>query len=142
MLHALDLRSQLLQNFEQASMIEDENVRQGLLNIVIAGAGPTGVELAGALSEMRKHILHHDYPGIDFGKMNIYVVEGLDRVLPAMSAQSSKKAHGYLLKMGIDVNLKTLVESYDGEIGRLSNGNEIPTQMLIWLAGVSGIILD
>ena len=142
MRHALDLRSQLLQNFEQASMIIDESIRQGLLNIVIAGAGPTGVELAGALSEMRKHILRQDYPGIDFGKMNIYLVESTDRVLPLMSAQASKRAHQYLLKMGIVIKLKTLVESYDGEVVRLNDGKEIQTQTLIWAAGVSGILLE
>ena len=68
MRHALELRSQLLQAFEQASMVNDEAIRQSLLNIVIAGGGPTGVELAGALAEMRKYILHRDYPGIDFEK--------------------------------------------------------------------------
>ena len=141
MRHALDLRSQLLQNFEQANMIEDENIRQGLLNIVIAGAGPTGVELAGALSDMRKHILHLDYPGIDFGKMNIYLVEGLDRVLPLMSPQASKRAHQYLLKMGIVIKLNTRVDSYDGEVARFNDGKEISTQTLIWAAGVSGILL-
>ena len=142
MRHALDLRSQLLQNFEQASMIKDENVRQGLLNIVIAGAGPTGVELAGALSEMRKHILHRDYPGIDFGKMNIYLIEGLDRVLPLMSPKASKRAYQYLLKMGIVVKLKMRVDCYDGEVVRFNDGKEITTQTLIWAAGVSGILLE
>jgi NADH dehydrogenase len=78
MRHALDVRSQILQIFEQANMIKDETIRQGLLNIVIVGAGPTGVELAGALSEMRKYVLPCDYPRIDFSNMNIYVVEGVD----------------------------------------------------------------
>jgi NADH:ubiquinone reductase (H+-translocating) len=140
--HALDIRSQILQVFEQANMINDETIRQGLLNIVIAGAGPTGVELAGALSEMRKHILPRDYPGIDFTKMNIYVAEGLDRVLPLMSLQASKKSHRYLQKMGVVVKLNTRVESYDGEAVRFNNGEEIQTQTLIWAAGVTGIIIE
>jgi len=142
MRHALELRSQILQVFEQANMIKDETIRQGLLNIVIAGAGPTGVELAGALSEMRKYVLPRDYPGIDFRKMNIYVVEGLDRVLPLMSSQASRKSHRYLQEMGIVIKLNTKVDSYDGEVVKFSDGNEIPTQTLIWAAGVTGIIIN
>jgi NADH dehydrogenase len=138
---ALDLRSQLLQALEQASMTTDETYRQSLLNIVIAGAGPSGVELAGALAEMRKHILPLDYPGIDFGKMNIYLVEGMDRVLPPMSAAASRKAQRYLERMGIVIKLNTLVESYDGEIVRFKSGEEIFTRTLVWAAGVTGVLL-
>lgn len=139
---ALDIRSQLLQCLEQANMTQDETIREGLLNIVIAGAGPTGVETAGALAEMRKHILHRDYPGIDFGKMKIYLVEGLDRVLPLMSAHASKKAKQYLEDMGIEIRLKTRVKSHDGETVRLSDGSEVRSQTLIWAAGVTGILLE
>jgi NADH:ubiquinone reductase (H+-translocating) len=142
MRHALDLRSQILQVFEQANMIKDEAILQGLLNIVIAGAGPTGVELAGALSEMRQYVLPRDYPGIDFGKMNIYVVEGRERVLPLMSPQASRKSHRYLEKIGVVVKLNTRVESYDGEVVKFNDGKEIPTQTLIWAAGVTGIIIE
>jgi NADH dehydrogenase len=140
--HALNLRSQLLQAFEQASLIEDEATRQSLLNIVIAGAGPTGVELAGALAEMRKHILPHDYPRVDFSKMNIYLVEGLDRVLPPMSPRSSARTHRYLAQLGIIIKVNTLVESYDGEVVRFRGGEEIRTQTLIWAAGVTGALID
>lgn len=140
--HALNLRSQLLQCFEQASMTKDEVIRQSLINIVIAGAGPTGVELAGALAEMRKHILHRDYPSIDFSKMNIYLVEGVDRVLPMMSPQASKRAHGYLTKMGIVIRLSTRVQSHDGRVVRFSNGEEVFSTTLIWAAGVTGIIIE
>lgn len=142
MRHALDLRSQLLQAFEQANMINDDAIRQGLLNIVIAGGGPTGVELAGALAEMRKHILHRDYPGIDFRKMNIYLVEGLARLLPLMSPESSATTHRYLQEMGIIIKLNTRVESYDGEVVRLNDGVEIPSHTLIWAAGVKGILIE
>jgi len=140
--HALDLRSQLLQCFEQASMTNDESIRQSLLNIVIAGAGPTGVEVAGALAEMRKYILHRDYPGIDFGKMNIFLIEGFDRVLPLMSKQSGRRAQFYLQKMGVITRMNTRVESYDGTVVRLGNGENIPSQTLIWAAGVTGILID
>jgi NADH:ubiquinone reductase (H+-translocating) len=138
--HALDLRSQLFQSFEQANMIKDKGIRQGLLNLVIAGGGPTGVELAGALAEMRKYILHQDYPGIDFRKMNIYIVEGQDRLLPLMSLQSSKRAHRYLEKMGVILKLNTRVESYDGERVRFNDGEEITAYTVIWAAGVTGMI--
>ncbi|PRY10360.1 NADH dehydrogenase [Pontibacter ummariensis] len=140
--HALNLRSQLLQAFEQASMTVDPEVRQALLNIVIVGGGPTGVELAGALAEMRKHVLPTDYSGIDFSRMNIYLVEGLDRVLPPMSAEASEKTYKYLNELGVIMKLNTLVESYDGETAVLKGGEEIKTNTLIWAAGVSGALID
>ncbi|MFC6998326.1 NAD(P)/FAD-dependent oxidoreductase [Rufibacter roseus] len=135
---ALNLRSQLLQSFEQANMIKDPEVRQSLLNIVIVGGGPTGVELAGALAEMRRHVLPGDYPGMDFSKMNIYLVEGMDRVLPPMSPESSEKTRRYLEEVGIIVKLNTLVESYDGKVVTFKGGEQIYSQTLIWAAGVSG----
>ena len=140
--HALNLRSQLLQAFEQASMTKDEDIRQRLLNIVIAGGGPTGVELAGALAEMRKYMLPRDYPGIDFSMMNIYLVEGYDRVLPLMSPQASNWALRYLQNKGIVVKLNTLVDSYNGEIVKFKNGKEISSQTLIWAAGVTGNLIE
>ncbi|GAB3529348.1 NAD(P)/FAD-dependent oxidoreductase [Pontibacter brevis] len=139
---ALNLRSQLLQCFEQASMTNDPEVKQSLMNIVIVGGGPTGVELAGALAEMRKHILPTDYPGMDFSKMNIYLVEGMNRVLPPMSIESSAKTHQYLEELGIDIKLNTLVESYDGNVAMLKGGEQIKTHTLIWAAGVSGALID
>ncbi|RNI26039.1 NAD(P)/FAD-dependent oxidoreductase [Rufibacter latericius] len=135
---ALNLRSQLLQSFEQANMIKDPEVRQSLLNIVIVGGGPTGVELAGSLAEMRKHVLPSDYPGMDFSRMNIYLVEGLDRVLPPMSPESSQTTKEYLEEVGIQIRLNTLVESYDGQTVTFKGGEQIRTQTLIWAAGVSG----
>ncbi|QHL88783.1 FAD-dependent oxidoreductase [Nibribacter ruber] len=135
---ALNLRSHLLQSFEQANMIVNPQVRQSLLNIVIVGGGPTGVELAGSLAEMRRHVLPNDYPGMDFSKMNIYLVEGLDRVLPPMSPESSAKTLKYLQDVDIHVKLNTLVESYDGKTVTFKGGEQIQTQTLIWAAGVSG----
>ncbi len=135
---ALNLRSQILQSFEKANMTTNAELRQSLLNIVIVGGGPTGVETAGALAEMRKHVLPGDYPGMDFSKMNIYLVEGLDRVLPPMSPESSQKTQKYLEKMGVIVKTKTMVESYDGETVVFKGGEQIKTQTLVWAAGVSG----
>ncbi len=139
---ALNLRSQLLQSFEQASIIKDPATRQSLLNFVIVGGGPTGVELAGSLAEMRKHVLPNDYPGLDFSKMNIFLVEGADRVLPPMSPQSAAKTQTYLDELGVITKLKTLVANYDGETVTLKSGEVIPAQTLIWAAGVSGATID
>ncbi|MBO0939985.1 NAD(P)/FAD-dependent oxidoreductase [Fibrella sp. HMF5335] len=139
---ALNLRSQLLQSFEQASIIKDPETRQSLLNFVIVGGGPTGVELAGSLAEMRKHVLPNDYPGLDFSKMNIYLVEGVDRVLPPMSPESAETTQGYLDKLGVITKVKTLVSSYDGEVVTFKSGEQIRTQTLIWAAGVAGATID
>ncbi|RDV13275.1 NAD(P)/FAD-dependent oxidoreductase [Pontibacter diazotrophicus] len=139
---ALNLRSQFLQCFEQASMTNDPEIKQSLMNFVIVGGGPTGVELAGALAEMRKHILPTDYPGMNFNNMNIYLVEGMDRVLPPMSPQASAKTQQYLEELGIDIRLNTLVESYDGNIATLKGGEQIRAHTLIWAAGVAGAMID
>lgn len=139
---ALNLRSQLLQSFEQASITKDLALRESLLNFVIVGGGPTGVELAGSLAEMRKHVLPNDYPGLDFSKMNIYLVEGLDRVLPPMSPESAEKTQGYLDKLGVVTKVKMTVESYDGDVVTLKGGEQIRTQTLIWAAGVTGATME
>lgn len=139
---ALNLRSQILQCFEQANMTTDPEIRKSLMNFVIVGAGPTGVELAGALAEMRKHVLPTDYPGLDFSQMNIVLVEGLDRVLPPMSAEASEKTHKYLMELGVELRLNTLVNSYDGQVATLKSGEQLKTSTLIWAAGVAGSLID
>ncbi|MDX5422476.1 MAG: NAD(P)/FAD-dependent oxidoreductase [Hymenobacteraceae bacterium] len=139
---ALNLRSQMLQCFEQASMTSNPEVWQSLMNFVIVGGGPTGVELAGALAEMQKHVLPTDYPDIDFNKMNIYLIEGMDRVLPPMSPEASEKTYQYLQELGIKVKLNTLVESYDGSVVTFKGGEQVRAHTLIWAAGVSGALID
>lgn len=140
---ALNLRSHLFQCFEQASMTADPELQQSLLNFVIVGGGPTGVETAGALAEMRKHILPTDYPGVDFSRMNIYLIEGMDRVLPPMSPEASEKTLKYLQDdMGIIVKLNTLVENYDGYVATIKGGEQIQAQTLVWAAGVQGALID
>ena len=139
---ALNIRSQFLQCFEQASITRDPAEREGLLTFVIAGAGPTGVEMAGSLAEMRKHVLPADYPGLDFSQMRIYVVEGLGKVLPPMSDEAGRKAQQYLEDLGVIVKLNTLVENYDGEIVTFKGGEQIKTQTLVWAAGVTGVMID
>jgi len=135
---ALDIRSKILQNYENVLLKDDPLERQSLLDVVIVGGGPTGVELAGALSELRKHVLPKDLPEIDFSKMNIYVIEAIDKVLAGMSENASEKALEYLRGLGVNVLLNKKVKSYDGYKVTFSDGTELYSQTLIWAAGVMG----
>ncbi len=135
---ALQLRYRLLQNLENALTIKDENELQRLMNIVVAGGGPTGVEVSGALAEMKKYILPKEYPELDFSKMNIYLLEGSPKTLGAMSVKSSDDSCKYLKKLGVTVMTDTLVKDYDGRDVLLNNGNKIPARTVIWAAGIKG----
>ena len=137
-LEALQLRYKLLQNFETAINTKDEQVIQQLMNIVVVGGGPTGVELGGAIADMKKYVLPKDYPELDFTKMKIYLLEGSDKLLRNMSDKSSGASRGYLEKMGVTVLTNTLLKDYDGEKITLQNGNTIITKMVIWAAGIKG----
>jgi NADH dehydrogenase len=111
---------------------------QKLLNIVIVGGGPTGVEVSGALAEMKKYVLPKDYPEIDFTKMNIYLLEGGPRTLGTMSEKSSEDSCRYLEKLGVTIKKNTVVKDYDGEQVFLADGQTIPTNTVIWAAGIKG----
>lgn len=139
---ALDLRSHILQNFEKAVMTENLEEKQSLMNMVVVGGGPTGVEVSGALGELKMHVLPEDYPELDFSKMNIYLVEGLPRLLNGMSDKAGEKAIKYLKKFDVNVRLSVIVKSFDGKKVVFGNGEEIPTQTLIWAAGVKGNLID
>ncbi|RXF71285.1 NAD(P)/FAD-dependent oxidoreductase [Arcticibacter tournemirensis] len=139
-LEAVKLKNRLINNFEDALDIKDPVSRRKYLTVVIAGAGPTGVELAGALSEMRKNMLPKDYPELDFRMMDIYLLDGLDRPLFNMSAESSADAVKYLDQLGIIQMMKTTVKDYDGENVLLADGNVIQSKTLIWAAGVKGSV--
>lgn len=136
--NALNLRSHLMQMFEWASMTTNDALKNNILTIVLAGAGPTGVELAGALSELRKHVLPKDYPTIDFSRMKIYLVDGMSRVLPPMSEKASEITQHSLEKLGIIIKLNSMVDSYDGRTLKFKSGETIETYTLIWSAGVTG----
>ncbi len=137
---ALQLRYRLLQNFEKALTVTDENELQRLMNIVVVGGGPTGVELAGALAEMKKYVLPKDYPELDFSKMNIYLLEGTPKTLAAMSERSSARSKKYLERLGVKVLINTLLKEYDGQNVLLNDGNRINSATVIWAAGIKGNI--
>lgn len=134
---AIELRNHVLTMFEEYISSKAEN-KEAFLNIVIAGAGPTGVELAGAFSEIKRYILPKDYPGIDFSKLRIVLAEGSQHTLNAMSEKAKLASEAYLHKMGIEVKLSVQVERYENELVYLNNGEVIPSKTLIWAAGVTG----
>ena len=138
---AIEIRQRILKNFEKALTAPPEEV-PALLNIVIVGGGPTGVELAGALAEMKKHVLWKDYPEVDFSKMHIMLIEGSARTLGAMSEVASAKSKQYLEEMGVEVWTKTTVTDYDGHNATLSDGRIVATKNLIWAAGIRGNVID
>jgi len=138
---AIAIRNELLLSFE-SFIFSSEAEKEALLNIVIVGAGPTGVELAGAFAEMRKDVLPKDYPGIDFSKLEIVLIEGSGHTLNSMSSQSQKASAEYLRKMGVRVRTETIVTAYDGITLTLNNGEQIRCRNVIWAAGVKGNIID
>ena len=133
--NALDLRSLIIQNFENALNTNDLEERERLMNFVIVGAGPTGIELAGALAELRAHVLPKDYPDLDIRRMQIHVVEANSRVLAAMSETASEKTEKYLKQRDIHIWLNTLVKDYDGNT-IFTNKMELSSKTLIWAAGI------
>ncbi len=137
---ALKLRYRLLQNFEKALTVANENELQRLMNIVVVGGGPTGVELAGALAEMKKYVLPKDYPELDFSKMNIYLLEGTAKTLAAMSEKSSVQSKKYLERLGVTVFINTMLKEYDGQNVIMNDGNRISAATVIWAAGIKGNI--
>jgi NADH dehydrogenase len=137
---ALQLRFRLLQNFEKALTVKDPEELQGLMNIVAVGGGPTGVEVAGALAEMRKYVLPKDYPELDFSKMNIYLLEGGPKTLAAMSEKSASQSAAYLKRLGVTVMTGALVKDYDGTNITLNDGKTIASRTVIWAAGIKGNI--
>jgi NADH dehydrogenase len=139
---ALDLRSHILQNFEKATLVKDYDEKQSLMDFVIVGGGPTGVELAGALGELKLHVLPMDYPELDFRQMDIHLIDGNDRLLKGMSEVASKKALKYLEKFSVNVWLSTTLTDYDGREVTLSNGKKIITRTVIWAAGITGNIIE
>jgi len=134
---AIAIRNHILEIFESIITAPIEE-KEALLNLVIVGAGPTGVELAGAFAEIKKYNLPSDYPGIDFSNFQIILVEGSKNTLSNMSDQAKTASQKYLEEMGVKIILETFVSDYDGNVAKLSNGRLIPTKTVIWAAGVIG----
>lgn len=135
---AIELRNTLLSNFEQALQIGDREQLNSMLDFVIVGGGPTGVEMAGALAELRAHVFPRDYRELDLRQMDIYVVQSGPVLLKGMSAEVSEKALQYLKELNVEVLLESRVKSYDGYTVTLSTGQQLITRTLIWAAGVTG----
>ncbi|MFA6086245.1 NAD(P)/FAD-dependent oxidoreductase [Mucilaginibacter sp.] len=137
---AQNLRSLILQNLEKALVTTDRAERDALLTFVVVGGGPTGVELSGAISELREYILCKDYPGLCNADMTVYLVEGKPELLAAMSPQASLKAKKFLSEMGVTIFNSVHVESYDGNMLTIDDGTKIKTRNVFWAAGVRGEI--
>lgn len=135
---ALNLRSTILQAFEEATLTDDTKERQELMTFVVVGGGPTGVETAGALAELKKHVLQHDFPELDLRLMRIYLLEASPRLLNGMSDVAGEKAVEFLQQLGVNVLLGAAVKDYDGSAIKLQDGSAITSKTLIWAAGVVG----
>lgn len=139
---AMSLRNRILSNLERAVTLFDqhEEEKKALLNVVVVGGGPTGVEIAGAIAEMKNFVLPKDYPDLNLDLMQVSLVEGSSALLANMSAHASRKSLFYLERLGIHVYLNTRVTDYDGEQLSFGNGDVIKTKLVIWAAGISGVV--
>ncbi len=138
---ALDIRSDFLQEFEAAIAMNDESAARRCLNFVIVGAGPTGVELAGALAEIKRNVLRQEYREMDSDMMRIMLIDSNDRVLRSFSERSSANALKYLRELGVDVKLGARVLDGDADHIRLDDGSSVETNTVIWAAGVKGVTI-
>lgn len=138
---SLNMRSRILQNFEMATLSNDPAERDRLTNFIIVGGGPTGVELAGTMAELRKYVLPRDYPELDFGIMDISLVHSRDYLLPYMPEKAGRKAEKFLQDMGVKIILNTKVTDYDGHQATLDDGRQLDGECLIWCAGVKAMTI-
>ena len=135
---AIKLRNKIIRNFETALLTDDPEMMNSLMDFVIVGGGPTGVELAGALSELKHHVFPKDYKELEMSHMDIHLVEATPRLLNGMSDKASQKALESLQQMGVKVHLNCAVKSYDGHEVMFNTGEKLITSTLIWAAGVKG----
>jgi len=135
---ALQLKQKLIQNLEDALEIKDQVLLEQQLSIVVVGGGATGVEVSGAIAEMRTHILPKDYPDLDFSKMKIYLLENSPELLGPMSEKSQIEAKQYLQKLGVIVQNGSALDKFDGETVTLRDGRTIISKTVIWAAGIRG----
>ena len=135
---ALRCRNEILYRLEKASITKDPKERRKLLSFTIIGGGPTGVEIAGAIGEMKRYVLFREYPDISTDDLCVTLIEGTDRILRTMSERSSKEALDYLGHLMVDVKLQKTMQSYKDNIITLADGEEIYSEMVIWTAGITG----
>jgi len=135
---SLNLRSLILENFEDALLTSDLNERNALMNFVIVGGGPTGVELAGALAEIKKGILPKDYPDLDTRLAQIHIIQSSDCILKGMSPKASAKAEDFLEKLGVNVWKNVRVTNYDGKTVTTNTDVTFEAATVVWAAGVKG----
>ena len=135
---ALRCRNEILYRLEKASITKDPQERRKLLSFTIIGGGPTGVEIAGAIGEMKRYVLSREYPDISTDDLCVTLIEGTDRILRTMSERSSKEALEYLGHLMVDVKLQKTMQSYKDNIITLADGEEIYSEMVIWTAGITG----
>jgi len=134
---ALKMRNALLKNLEQASITNDIQEREVLMTIVVAGGGPTGVEVAGMLAEMKKHLLAKEYPELAGSHGGIYIVDSMPVLLANLSKKTHRETYAALEKLGVKIKLNTQVKSYDNDEVQFADGESIKTKSLIWTAGVT-----
>lgn len=139
---SLNIRSLILESFEAALLTDDESERESLMNFVLVGGGPTGVELAGALAEMKKAVLPKDYPDLDINKMQIHLVQSGERILDTMTEKSSEAAEKFLVKLGVNVHKNVRVTGYDSVVVSTNADLEFHSSTVIWTAGVSGKLIS
>ncbi len=139
---SLNLRSLILENFEQALLTDNLHERDALMNFVIVGGGPTGVELAGALAEIKKGILPKDYPDLDTRKAQINLIQSGDRILKEMSEQASNKAEDFLENLGVQVWKECRVTGYDGKTVRTKTDLKFDAATMVWAAGVKAVSIE
>jgi len=139
---AIKLRNRIIRNLEFALLTDDDATMNSLMDFVIVGGGPTGVELAGALSELKRNVFPKDYKELDLNAMDIHLVEASPRLLNGMSDKAAEKALLYLRKMGVKVHLNVAVKSYNGYEAVFNNGEKINTRTLVWAAGVKGNLIN
>lgn len=137
---AINIRNEILQGFEDLLSAKEEE-KEYLLNIVIVGAGPTGVELAGAFAEIKKNNLPKDFPSLDLKNLKIILLEGASHTLNTMSDLAKNASEKYLSRMGVEIRKNVLVKNYDGKTVLLSNGNVIKSRKVIWTAGITGNLI-
>ena len=139
---AIRCRNDILDRLERAALLDDSEARRRLLSFTIIGGGPTGVEIAGAIGEMKKYVLSREYPRIVPDEVTVNIVEGSDRLLRTMSSKASELALKYMEELMVKVHLGKTMENYDENIIHFTDGDDLYSEMVIWTAGITGIPFD